>query len=601
MRFAEFKKNINNFLTKTNKRRMSFHLLSSFTGLLCLVFFLSCTNGMTENPEQEVLQNVKDINIKITSDDGYILFNQDYFPQNSQNNSRTILPSYSYSDYVFYLEYENINSKNDSGIIEKMNFTPLDKNIGFISYTFKKQYYKLTLYALTKEISNSLETSETTSLKLQQNASLKASTFVDMRYEEEIFFHLKENTLSVGKGSVELTISHLNDWQVDGDFKINCGIYSIDDGSLVYPSENGPFELRTTQGAPSSLNDITFSSFGNDTTKTNQNVPVGNYDFVVNYIKCDAEGNEKKVYKYSEKITVLINQTTKADFLIPDFLDKKPEAPSDFTAALKFPEAGEKISADENNFYKVQFYWKDNSKNEELFELELLKVDSDSQITSNLNDDTWNGMDENSTFIPVSEDYTGTSLSENFVRYERSLLLGSRYVARVRAVNGMGESNWAYISFPTLQELTDKGISFDEGFSAITSEAEGDVTTINLYRINYEFSGGSLSAIQNGVTVSEPAPVLYGSQHNTNHNSQLIFYPDGESCEYIWKNPTPNEYKTVQDATISLTSGENKWTHWTQNTFIDTVIINRSNPYTYQGYKNIIFFAHYENEESLTN
>ena len=93
---------------------------------------------MTENFGQEISHNVKDINIKITNDDGYILFNQDYFPQDSQNNSRTILPSYPYSDYVFYLEYENINSKNDAGIIEKMNFTPLDKNIGFITYTFKK-------------------------------------------------------------------------------------------------------------------------------------------------------------------------------------------------------------------------------------------------------------------------------------------------------------------------------------------------------------------------------------------------------------------------------------------------------------------------------
>lgn len=600
MRFAKLKKNINKNLSKSEKRKFFFNPHSFFVTFLCLVFFLSCTNVLTENLEQQLLQDTTNLNIKITSDEGYIFFSQDYASLESQKNCRTILPSYSYTNYVFYLCYENLNSKNDSGIIKEMSFTPIDKNIGYISHSFKKQCYKLTLFALTKEISNSLKekNSEITTSILNQNASLIAPSVVDMRYEEEIYFHLESNTLSSGKGSVELTISHLNDWQVDGDFKINCGIYSIDDGSLVYPAENGPFELRTTQGAP-------FSSFGNDTTKTVQNVPVGNYDFVVNYIKCDAKGNEKKVFKYSEKITVLINQTTKADFLIPDFLEKKPEAPSMLTAAYKLPDSNTKA------FYEMQFYWKDNSINENAFELEILKVDSESPITSNLDDDTWNEMkkqhshstnlDENSTFIPVSKDYTGTSLSENFVRYKKFLLLGSRYVARVRAVNGMGESNWAYISFPTLQELTNKGISFDEGFSAITSEAENDVTTINLYRINYEISGGSLSAIQNGDKVSEPALVLYGSQHNTNNNIQLIFYPDGESCEYIWKNPTPNEYKTVQDATISLTSGENKWTHWTQNTFIDTVIINRSNPYTYQGYKNIIFFAHYENEESLTN
>lgn len=605
MKFAKLKKNINKNLSKSEKRKVFFNPHSFFVAFLCLVFFLSCTNVLTENPEQQALQDTANLNIKITSDEGFIFFSQDYASLESQKNSRTILPSCSYSNYDFYLFYENLNSKNDSGIIEKMSFTPIDRNIGYISHSFKKQYYKLTLFALTKEISGNLgnNNSEITASILNQNASLKASSFVDMKYEQEIYFHLKSNTLSSGKGSVELTISHLNNWQVDGYFKINCGIYSIDDGSLVYPAENGSFELRTTQSVPSSISKI-FSSFENDTTKTVQNVPVGNYDFVVNYIKCDAKGNEKKVFKYSEKITVLINQTTKADFLIPDFLEKKPEAPSMLTAAYKLPDSNTKA------FYEMQFYWKDNSINEKSFELELLKVDSESQITSNLDDDTWNemkvkhshstNMDENSTYIPVSEDYTGTSLSENFVRYKKFLLLGSRYVARVRAVNDMGESNWAYISFPTLQELTDKGISFDEGFSAITNEAEGDVTTINLYRINYEISNGSLSATKDENAVSNPSLTLYGSQHNKNHNSLLLFYPDGESCEYIWSNPTPNEYKTVQNATISLSSGENKWTHWTQNTFIDTVKINRNESYTYKGYENIFFFAHYENEESLT-
>lgn len=607
MRFAKLKKNINKNLSKSEKRNLFFNPHSFFVTFLCLVFFLSCTNVLTENLEQQLLQDTTNLNIKITSDEGYIFFSQDYASLESQKNNRTILPSYSYTNYVFYLCYENLNSKNDSGIIKEMSFTPIDKNIGYISHSFKKQYYKLTLFALTKEISNSLKekNSEITTSILNQNASLKASSFVDMRYEEEIYFHLKSNTLSSGKGSVELTISHLNNWQVDGDFKINCGIYSIDDGSLVYPAKNGPFELRTTQGAPSSLNDIPFSSFGNDTTKTVQNVPVGNYDFVVNYIKCDAKGNEKKVFKYSEKITILINQTTKADFLIPDFLEKKPEVPSMLTAAYKLPDSNTKA------FYEMQFYWKDNSINENAFELELLKVDSESPITSNLDDDTWNEMkkqhshstnlDENSTFIPVSKDYTGTSLSENFVRYKKFLLLGSRYVARVRAVNGMGESNWAYISFPTLQELTNKGISFDEGFSAITSEAESDVTTINLYRINYEISGGSLSAIQNGVKVSEPALVLYGSQHNINHNNQLIFYPDGGKSDYFISSMTSlTDFTTVQIASISLSFDGNSWLHWTPFSFYDDIKITRANPYTYKGYENVTFFAHYADENDTS-
>ena len=242
------------------------------------MFFLSCTNVLTENPEQQALQDTANLNIKITSDEGFIFFSQDYASLESQKNSRTILPSCSYSNYDFYLFYENLNSKNDSGIIEKMSFTPIDRNIGYISHSFKKQYYKLTLFALTKEISGNLgnNNSEITASMLNQNASLKASSFVDMKYEQEIYFHLKSNTLSTGKGAVELSISHLNEWEINGNFKVNCGLYSIDDGNLIYPAENNvPFELRNTQGSPSSIKDKTFSSFENDTTKSTYKIPVG--------------------------------------------------------------------------------------------------------------------------------------------------------------------------------------------------------------------------------------------------------------------------------------------------------------------------------------
>ena len=606
MRFAKLKKNINKNLSKSEKRKFFFNPHSFFVTFLCLVFFLSCTNVLTENLEQQLLQDTTNLNIKITSDEGYIFFSQDYASLESQKNCRTILPSYSYTNYVFYLCYENLNSKNDSGIIKEMSFTPIDKNIGYISHSFKKQYYKLTLFALTKEISNSLKekNSEITTSILNQNASLKASSFVDMRYEEEIYFHLKSNTLSSGKGSVELTISHLNNWQVDGDFKINCGIYSIDDGSLVYPAENGSFELRTTQGAPSSISKI-FSSFENDTTKTVQNVPVGNYDFVVNYIKCDAKGNEKKVFKYSEKITILINQTTRADLKIPDFLDKTPAAPSMLTSAYKLPDSNTMA------FYEMQFYWQDNSINENSFELELLKVDGESEVPSELNDEVWSILnneytiignpDSNSTVISVSEDSPGISLSKGFVKFNKYLALGSRYIARIRAVNNMGKSDWNYIQFPASAQLTDNGISFDEGFSAITSEVTGDITSINLYRINYEISNGSLSATKDETSVTNPSLVLYGSQHVKNHNSLLIFYPDGNSGDFISSMTSLTDFITVQDAFITLSFDTNSWSHWTPFSFYDTTTtITRDNPYTYKGYENVTFFAHYNNENDTS-
>lgn len=609
MKFAKLKKNINKNLSKSEKRKFFFNPHSFFVTFLCLVFFLSCTNVLTENLEQQALQDTANLNIKITSDEGFIFFSQDYASLESLKNSRTILPSCSYSNYDFYLFYENLNSKNDSGIIEKMSFTPIDRNIGYISHSFKKQYYKLTLFALTKEISGNLgnNNSEITASMLNQNASLKASSFVDMKYEQEIYFHLKSNTLSTGKGAVELSISHLNEWEINGNFKVNCGIYSINDGNLIYPAENNvPFELRNTQGSPSSIKDKTFSSFENDTTKSTYKIPVGDYEFIVNYIECDAEGNEKKMYRYSEKITVLINQTTRADLRIPDFLDKTPAAPSMLTSAYKLPDSNTMA------FYEIQFYWQDNSINENSFELELLKVDGESEeVHSELNDEVWSILnneytiignpDSNSTVISVSEDSPGISLSKGFVKFNKYLALGSRYIARIRAVNNMGKSDWNYIQFPASSQLTDNGISFDEGFSAITSEVTGDITSINLYRINYEISNGSLSATKDGTSVTNPSLVLYGSQHVTNHNSLLMFYPDGNSGNFISSMTSLTDFIKVQNASITLSFDTNSWSHWTPFSFYDTTTtITRGNPYTYKGYENITFFAHYNNENDTS-
>ena len=81
--------------------------------------------------------------------------------------------------------------------------------------------------------------------------------------------------------------------------------------------------------------------------------------------------NDKiKEYKYTDKIVVMPNRTTKAVIGIPDIIDRAPSAPSKLIAAYGEPE---NILSE---YYPVEFCWDDNSNNETSFELEILDITS---------------------------------------------------------------------------------------------------------------------------------------------------------------------------------------------------------------------------------
>ena len=593
MKFVYLKKN--NIINNSQKNKFTLLL-----GFICFLFFLSCTNFVENDINIKENTDSKPLQIDITSDEGYIFFNSN-FSDSMNQNSRTIMPCNKSSDFIYYLYYKDFTKANTNGYIESINFEPLTETTGTVTHNFAKTYYEFELFALTKKMNNKMQSNfgELTRSTLQTYASLRASTFVDLRYEERTVFHLKANTLSTGKGSFEINIKN-DDWLVNGDYSVTAGLYSIDDDSLVYPSS--PFVLRSTQAGDSSINQV-FSSFESDVEKLIQTVKTGTYNLIIKYILYDsAHTTIINTFEYSEKINILMNQTTTADFVIPDFLNKKPEAPSKLTAAYELPKS------DNSEYYTVEFIWEDNSKTEQYFNLELLRTDSDASIPLITSDETWEslsvtyGGSESYDYLSSKKSifFVDGSLSKNSASYTMKLPLGSRYVARINAVNNIGTSSWAYLTFPTIQEFENYGMSFNSDFYVFTSETPGDVSALNLYRINYETRNGSFEAIKNESAANLPLTTLYNIQHNTTQNTLLLFYPNGSSCEYItsMSGSVDNATTTTVDS-LKLTFDDNIWQYWTQDSFTNEIKITSDSSYIYNDYKNVTFFAHYENDDYL--
>lgn len=593
MKFVYLKKN--NIINNSQKNKFTLLL-----GFICFLFFLSCTNFVENDINIKENTDSKPLQIDITSDEGYIFFNSN-FSDSMNQNSRTIMPCNKSSDFIYYLYYKDFTKANTNGYIESINFEPLTETTGTVTHNFAKTYYEFELFALTKKMNNKMQSNfgELTRSTLQTYASLRASTFVDLRYEERTVFHLKANTLSTGKGSFEINIKN-DDWLVNGDYSVTAGLYSIDDDSLVYPSS--PFVLRSTQAGDSSINQV-FSSFESDVEKLIQTVKTGTYNLIIKYILYDsAHTTIINTFEYSEKINILMNQTTTADFVIPDFLNKKPEAPSKLTAAYELPKS------DNSEYYTVEFIWEDNSKTEQYFNLELLRTDSSETIPLITSDETWEQL---SNTYGGSESYNHLSskksiffvegsLSKNSASYTMKLPLGSRYVARINAVNNIGTSSWAYLTFPTIQEFENNGMSFNSDFYVFTSETPGDVSALNLYRINYATRNGSFEAIKNESAANLPLTTLYNIQHNTTQNTLLLFYPNGSSCEYITSmNGSVDNATTTTVDSLKLTFDNNIWQYWTQDSFTNEIKITSDSSYIYNDYKNVTFFAHYENDDYL--
>ena len=195
-------------------------------------------------------------------------------------------------------------------------------------------------------------------------------------------------------------------------------------------------------------------------------VAAGTYNYIVTFYNTSLGTS----FSYSDKIVVYgTGIQTKAAICIPDIIEKAPTAPSNFIAGYVDTT---------KDYYYVEFCWDDNSNNEDYFQIELLDISdasgssgagthqiyddyleklvnypSYSSLTSSTVDAAWNtavnwigssnlSVYNTSYYANVSDD---GALCTNSTYTVFKLLYGKRYLARIKAVNYGGSSDYAYL------------------------------------------------------------------------------------------------------------------------------------------------------------
>lgn len=335
---------------------------------------------------------------------------------------------------------------------------------------------------------------DVTVANIEKYAALTANTDVDLRYNEKVYFYLTPNKASTQGGKVSLKV-YADGWTPAdfSDYTMKIGLYSLD--NLETPKSevigmNGSLSATLPpETSPAAANWV-----------TPETVPAGTYEFRVDFTKGD------KTYSASEDIIVLANQATEGKFPIPDIIGKKPDAPTAFSTAFLDPST----SLENATFYNVALFWDGtNIINESNFELQIFEYPTTASLTGSLptNDESWDALKTSITGATViTYDNKGTEdgskikwigsdkciiyyegdLNKNSTYVVMQVLLGSRYAARIRAVNDAGESDWCYVTLPTDISTIPEAIENKDDYKAFPAGSK----TINRYKLRYNLNGG---------------------------------------------------------------------------------------------------------------
>ena len=325
------------------------------------------------------------------------------------------------------------------------------------------------------------------------------------------------------------------------------------EGDLVDGTKKNDFKLLTA--APTTTPPTTTPDFSVATAYHSSPVLPGTYTFEISF------SNGTKTYTWSDRIIILPGQATQKVIGIPPIIEKVPLAPNYLNVAYIDPESTT------TEYYNAEFVWDSKGNdgtndveinNEEKFELELMEIPAavdktkiteyvtalaDSNATDTTKAQAWetikttataaggkdivwstkdgttNTAAPGSTAVNVDtkvfygnlETYVAGSLQKNNQYAIFKLPLGSRYIARIRAVNDAGASSWVYadlsqdIKGAKANPNTNVKIANELDVSTITG-MEGCITalhftsdTINRYRVTYALSGGTLTTAADGI------------------------------------------------------------------------------------------------------
>lgn len=573
---------------KNTLKKIALALFASvfmFSGCTQLTDPVNVYNGNGNNEEKNVGETTN-ITINVSSSENIIKFAK-------ASTARTILPSAidgTAEGSVFYIWGTNTITNEPFGpeVIE-FNATPdTDGTKGTVKKLFSRSAYELNLaYVSPANKSKITDVSKTTIIKY---ASLTANTDVDLRYNEKVCFYLTPNTDGTAQsGSLSLKVNALGWDPADAEFTgytMTTSLQNVADDSSIASSD----KIKGPIGPSSTLLPTTEPSEANYVLT---GVPAGTYEFVVTFSR------NGRTYTTSEDVIILANEATVGNFKVLDIIEKVPTAPSNFVATYKDPET----NLNDATFYNVALTWDATGiKNENYFELETLEIldsydsetpfaakdiDSDSEWSNAINDKyapanvtrtIWSNQERSTTIETgpttsylwgesnVCTIYEDGNLKRNSEQVIMQLPLGSRYFARIRAVNDAGESAWTYLDLDGGTDDT------PAGYKKFTE----DDYYINRFQVRYNLNGG----------VKEDGD-LEENKFYTYNGSPIIIPVARTSAD----DTTP---------TLVITKGvdpnKDYWQKWTKTdgtAYTDTSTATVTNP-NYVGYKDLVLVANYD-------
>lgn len=558
--------------------------LAIFASLFVLTSCTQLTDPVTVysgngNKNVEVGETTN-ITINVSSSENIIKFG-------TASTARTILPSAidgTVEGSVFYIWGTNTITGDTFGP-EVITFAATDgsKTKGTVKKLFSRSAYELNLaYVSPANTSKITEVSKTNIIKY---ASLTANTDVDLRYNEKVYFYLTPNTDGTAQsGSLSLKVKALGWDPADAEFTgytMTTSLQNVADDSPIASSDKikgpiGPGSTLLPAAEPATANYVL------------NGVPAGTYEFVVTFSK------NGRTYTTSEDVIILANEPTVGTFDVLDIIEKVPDEPTGFVATYQDPTT----NMNDATYYNVALTWvADDIKNENYFELETLEIldsydsetpfaakdiDSDSEWSNaidvtyapaNVSRTIWSNQERSTTIETgpttsylwgesnVCTIYEGGNLKRNSEQVIMQLPLGSRYFARIRAVNDAGESAWTYLDLDGGTDDT------PGGYKAFTA----DDFYINRFQVRYDLNGGE-----------KKAGDLELNKFYT-YNGTAIQIPVA---------------KTSSEATADLTiiKGVDYWQKWTKTDgtdYTDTSATPVTNP-AYTGHKDLVLVANYD-------
>lgn len=558
--------------------------LAIFASLFVLTSCTQLTDPVTVysgngNKNVEVGETTN-ITINVSSSENIIKFG-------TASTARTILPSAidgTVEGSVFYIWGTNTITGDTFGP-EVITFAATDgsKTKGTVKKLFSRSAYELNLaYVSPANKSKITDVSKTNIIKY---ASLTANTDVDLRYNEKVYFYLTPNTDGTAQpGSLSLTVKALGWDPADAEFTgytMTTSLLNVADDSPIASSD----KIKGSIGPSSTLLPATEPDTANYVLTS---VPAGTYEFVVTFSK------NGRTYTTSEDVIILANEPTTGTFDVLDIIEKVPDEPTGFVATYQDPTT----NMNDATYYNVALTWvADDIKNENYFELETLEIldsydsetpfaakdiDSDSEWSNaidvtyapaNVSRTIWSNQERSTTIETgpttsylwgesnVCTIYEGGNLKRNSEQVIMQLPLGSRYFARIRAVNDAGESAWTYLDLDGGTDDT------PGGYKAFTA----DDFYINRFQVRYDLNGGE-----------KKAGDLELNKFYT-YNGTAIQIPVA---------------KTSSEATADLTiiKGVDYWQKWTKTDgtdYTDTSATPVTNP-AYTGHKDLVLVANYD-------